>query len=260
MSIDTAATSETILITGATGAIGGALALAYARPGVKLILQGRKHERLHEVKLLCENQGAQVLIKAVDVRHHEEYNAWLQHIAQEEVLDLVMINAGMNTHTGPEGEPEPWEEVKALVDINILAVMATVHATLPAMRIRKKGQIVLMSSLAAYFGLALTPSYSASKAAIKAYGEALQGWLRADGIKIHVIFPGYVTSEMCNNMPGPKPFLWTAERAAAAIKKAVANNKSRYSFPFPLNLGAWCLSILRPGFSQWILSKLKYSH
>ncbi|WP_454782255.1 SDR family NAD(P)-dependent oxidoreductase [Legionella sp. WA2022007384] len=251
-------TPKTILITGATGAIGGALALAYAKPGVKLILQGRKQERLDELKMLCEDQGAQVSIKAVDVRH-EEYKTWLQHMAQEE-LDLVMINAGMNTHTGPEGEPEPWDEVEALVDINILAVMATVHATLPAMRARKKGKIVLMSSLAAYFGLALTPSYSASKAAIKAYGEALQGWVRSDGIKIHVIFPGYVTSEMCNKMPGPKPFLWTPEQAAAAIQKAVSKNKSRFSFPFPLNFGAWCLSILRPGFSQWILSKLRYSN
>jgi hypothetical protein len=70
--------------------------------------------------------------------------------------------------------------------------------------------------------------------------------------------PGYVESEMCRNTPGPKPFLWPPEKAARAIKRGLARNQPRISFPFPLNLGTWFLSVLRPGMSQWILRLLNY--
>jgi NAD(P)-dependent dehydrogenase (short-subunit alcohol dehydrogenase family) len=67
------------------------------------------------------------------------------------------------------------------IEVNVLAAMATVDAVLPAMRARGQGQIALISSLAAYYGLPVTPSYCASKAAIKTYGEAIRGWLAAKG-------------------------------------------------------------------------------
>ncbi len=252
--------SRNILITGATGAIGGALAISYADADVTLILQGRDQPRLLELKHLCETKGARVITKAIDVRDRTNYMTWLQTLAQQESIDLAIMNAGVNTHVSKDGEAEPWSEVEALVETNILAVMATVQAILPAMRSRKKGQIALMSSLAAYCGLPLTPSYSASKAAIKTYGEALRGWLGPEGIQINVIMPGYVSSEMCHRMPGPKPFLWQPEQAAQAIKKALAVDKPRFSFPFPLNVGTWCLSVLPPRLSQWILRQLDYQH
>ena len=59
-------------------------------------------------------------------------------------------------------------------------------------------------------------------------------------------------------MPGPKPFLWPAEKAARTIKRGLARNQPRISFPFPLNLGTWFLSVLRPGISERILRLLNY--
>lgn len=249
---------RTVLITGATGAIGGALAKVYAESGNTLILQGRNEDRLAALAEVCEARGARVITKSLDLRDGDAFHAWLEAISQQETLDLVIVNAGVNTNIGKNGEGEKWEDVQALIDINVLAAMATVSAVLPSMRARGDGQIALISSLAAYFGLPITPSYSASKAAIKVYGEALRGWLSAEGIRINVVMPGYVESQMCSDMPGPKPFMWSANKAARFIKRGLAHNQARISFPFPLNLGTWFLSVLPPSVSEWILRQLNY--
>ncbi len=247
-----------ILITGATGGIGGALAEAYAEPGRTLILQGRQEQRLSEVAEICRQRGAQVICQTLDVRDLQPLRAWIAEICRELHLDLVIPAAGVNSNIGPQGAGERWEDISALMEINVLAAMAVVDAVLPSMRQRRCGQIALFSSLAAYYGLPLTPSYSASKAAIKAYGEALRGWLASEGVRVNVIMPGYVVSKMCNEMPGPKPFLWRPERAARVIKRGLARNQARISFPFPLNLGTWYLSVLPAAISERILRLLGY--
>lgn len=244
-----------ILITGATSAIGAALADVYAQPSVTLYLHGRNEAKLLAVAAHCRARGAEVLTQRLDLRNSPDLQGWLEAL---EPLDLVVINAGMNTHIGPGGEQEDWDAVEALLDVNLKAAMAMVHAVLPAMRARGSGQIALVSSLAAYFGLPVTPAYCASKAGLKAYGEALRGWLAPEGIRINVIMPGYVKSPMCDDMPGPKPFLWPPERAAKAIRRGLECNKARISFPFPLNWGTWWLAVLPASLSTRIVRWLGY--
>lgn len=247
-----------ILITGATGGIGRALAEVYAEPGTTLILLGRSEPALAEVASLCSKQGGRVITHTLDLRDRTAAAHLLGGICATERIDLAIVNAGINTNIGPDGSGEQWEAVVELLEVNVVASMATVHAVLPAMRARGSGQIALISSLAAYYGLPLTPSYSASKAAIKTYGEALRGWLAPEGIRVNVIMPGYVESKMCREMPGPKPFLWTADRAARVIRRGLAADRPRISFPFPLNLGCWLLSVIHPSIAQRILRLLDY--
>ncbi len=248
-----------ILITGATGGIGGALAPAYAAPGVTLILQGRRLERLEEMASECRALGARVLLEALDVRDLDALRAMVRRVSEAEQPDLVLVGAGLNTAVGSNGEAEDWDASSALLEVNVMAALATVDAALPAMRARGHGQIALFSSLAGWRGLPVTPTYSASKAAIRVYGEAIRDWLAPEGVKINVILPGYVESKMCFEMPGPKPFLWTAEKAARRIKRGLAANQARISFPFPLNLGTWLLGLIPQWLSSMILRGLKYS-
>jgi len=247
-----------VLITGATGAIGAALAEAYAAPGVTLVLQGRDAARLAEVAGLCRSQGAQVRTQILDLSDAAALDGWLRELNAAEPVDLLIANAGLNIDIGPDGAGESWEEVEALLAVNLRSTMALVHAVLPGMRRRGRGQIALVSSLAAWFGLPVTPSYCASKAALKAYGEALRGWLAAEGVEVNVILPGYVESAMCRAMPGPKPFLWTPQRAARTIRRGLARNQARISFPFPLNLGTWLLAVIHPALAQWFVRRLGY--
>lgn len=252
-------TPRCIFITGATGGIGGALAPAYAAPGVTLILQGRRLDRLEEMAAECRALGARVLLEPIDVRELDELRAMVRRISDAEQPDLVLVGAGINIDIGAQGQGEQWDETRALLEINVMAAFATVEAALPAMRARGHGQIALFSSLAGWRGLPVTPSYSASKAAIRVYGEAIRDWLAPEGVKINVIVPGYVESKMCFEMPGPKPFLWSAEKAANRIKRGLAANQARISFPFPLNLGTWLLGVIPQRLSSFILRGLNYS-
>jgi short-subunit dehydrogenase len=249
---------RTVLITGATGAIGAALAREYAEPGTRLVLHGRRREALNAVASDCRTLGAEVEVHGFDLGNIARTRCWASDIDALYGVDLLVANAGMNISVGEHGEGEDWPAAAALIDLNVKSTLALVHAIVPGMRKRKAGQIALMSSLAAYFGLPPTPTYSASKAAVKAYGEALRGWLQPEGVRVNVIMPGYVDSAMCRAMPGPKPFLWLPTRAARIIRRQLDRDRARISFPFPLNFGCWLLSIGRPGTAIFFLRLLDY--
>ena len=249
----------TILITGATGAIGSALALAYAAPGCTLVLHGRNAARLREVAQACEARGARAETMALDLQDVNALIAWLQETGSRHVVDLAIVNAGTIGILRPGGTGEAWQDVKRIADVNVRAVLATVTALLPYMTRRGSGQIALMSSLVGYFGMPVAPAYSASRAAVKIYGQALREPLARHGIRVNVVLPGFVKSDMSDQLPVPKLFLMNADAAARRIQRGLARNQARISFPLPLALGSWLLSVLPHALSRRLLDLLEFS-
>ena len=233
-----------VVITGATGSLGSALAYEYAAPGRHLILTGRRNDVLAKVAQTCRDRGAMVEEHVLNLEDTDTVRQWMQDVCEQNIPDLVIANAGRNTDIGPNLEGEDFREARALVQVNLLSGMALFDATRPFFRKQGGGQFAFISSLAGYYGLAMTPTYCATKAALKSYGTSLRAWLLKENIHVNVIFPGYVRSPMCEAMPGPKPFLMEPAKAARRIRKGLERDFARISFPFPLNLGVWGLGLL----------------
>lgn len=237
-------TPKSIIITGASSGIGRALALELAAPGVALGLIGRQEGKLRDVATLCQAKGALVKTGQIDVTDAAGLAIWMKTFDAEYPIDWLVANAGVTAAIDADGALEPLVVANNVLAVNVHGVLNTVYAVLPLMRERGRGQIGLMSSLAAWRGMALTPVYSASKAGVKAYGEALRDLLAPEGIGISVICPGFVATPMSQKFPRHRPLMISAEAAAQTIVAGMAANKAYVAFPGAFILGLRLLNML----------------
>ncbi len=235
-----------ILITGAGGVIGSALALEYAKPNIHLTLHARNAEKLKKLLEECKVKGASVDIATCNLEDKDAMLQWITNIKNTALPDLIIANAGLITIADDAHGSEPFEEAERLVNVNLLSTMRLIDAFLPTFRERGYGQIAIMSSLGGYFGIPSTPTYCATKSALRVYGDAMRAFLKNDNIKINVILPGYVRSHMVDTIPTPTPEIFIVEppRAACIIKKGLDKNRAHITFPFPFSVGAWFMSVL----------------
>ena len=228
--------TRNILITGASSGIGRALAEEYAAPKVFLALGGRNEKRLEETAEACRAKGAMVNARAVDVADRAAMEDWIAEMDECHPLELAVANAGISARSGDDKTVE--ERTRDVFVVNLAGVFNTVLPLIQPMKDRGRGQIALMSSLAGFRGLPNAPSYSASKVAVRAWGEAMRPRLAPHGIAVSVIYPGFVRTRMTATNSFPMPFLMDADEAAGIIRKGLAKGRARIGFPWPLYAAA----------------------
>jgi short-subunit dehydrogenase len=247
-----ATSSSSILITGASSGLGAALAHAYAAPGITLALFGRNEERLTEVAKQCEAKGATVQCVLVDVRDRDAMQEAIHALDDAKPFNLVIANAGISagTFTGEKN----FDAAHGVFDVNLQGVLHTMHPIITRMVARKHGQIAIISSLAGIMPWPGAAAYSASKAAVRYYGEALRPQLAKRNVWVSVVCPGWIHTPLVAVNKFPMPFIMSSERAARIIQQGISARKTRISFPFSLYFALRVLQALPVVLSQKLTS------
>ncbi len=243
---------KSIAITGASNGIGAALARALAAPGRQLALTGRDAGRLEAVAVACRAKGAQCLTAPIDVRDGERLSAFLGEVDGKVPIDLLVANAGILDGRHADQTVETGPAARRVLEVNLLSAVDTLHSVLPGMQRRRRGDIILVGSLASLIPLPDAPAYSASKAGLMSYGLALREAVANEGIRVVVACPGFVSTGMTDIHLGPRPGEISADAAAALILRGLRENRPLIGFP---SVPFW-FSRLSIVFPEWLRRRM----
>lgn len=213
-------------LVGASSGIGQALAFQLAQAGWVVAISARRVEALQTMQA----QQAALHPYAVDVTDAASLQQAAAAITRElGDIALCVLNAGDYT-------PMPLADFntglfRKLIDINYMGVANGLEAILPLMLARGQGQVLLTASIAGYRGLPKSAPYSASKAAVISLAESLHVELKAQGVQLRVINPGFVRSPLTAKNAFKMPFLMEAEDAARAIMRDLPRGNFEIAFP-----------------------------
>ena len=190
--------APTILITGASSGLGAEMARQFADLGYDLALCARRTDRLAELatQITTAHPDRRVVVKALDVNDHdavfrvfEEFRAELGH------LDKVVVNAGLG-----KGQPlgtGRFDANKETAETNFIGALAQTEAAAAIFRRQNSGHLVMVSSFSALRGMPRNiTTYAATKAAVAHLAEGFRADVHGSPIKVTVLYPGYIVSEM----------------------------------------------------------------
>lgn len=203
---------QVVWITGASSGIGAALARTLAAQGAQLILSGRNEAALARIASQCGN--ALVLpFEATDyaaaAQAADRAWGWQGHV------DMLVNNAGISQRSLALDTAFPVYE--RIVAVDLLAPIALTQTLLPRMAQRKSGRIVMVSSIAGKVGSPMRTGYSAAKFGLFGYSDALRAEVAGLGIKVHVIAPGSIRTDVSRNAI-------TADGSRRGVSDAVIEN------------------------------------
>ena len=193
-------TGQVAVVTGATSGIGAATARSLAAAGAKVVVSGRREDRLASLAAELERDGREVRSVACDLGTNEGAQAVVDAaISAFGRLDVLVNNAGvMFLSPIDDADPADWD---AMIRVNLLGVMYASRAALPRMRQQKSGHIVNVSSVSGRFAGPTQGGYNASKWGVNGFSEALRREVHQDGIKVTLIEPGIVATELTDHIP-----------------------------------------------------------
>ena len=189
------------VVTGASSGLGRRMATELAREGAIVIAIARRKDRLDALGEELRTLSPKSDVVACDISDTDRYAEVLGELERSHGrIDVLVNNAGI-----PEPEGEGLDPYRRVMETNYFATVAGTLAVLPGMRARGDGDVVNVSSDSGRAPTPGEPGYSASKAAISAFTEALSFETEPDGVRLHVLYPGWVPTEMTSEADGSLP-------------------------------------------------------
>jgi NAD(P)-dependent dehydrogenase (short-subunit alcohol dehydrogenase family) len=205
--------STRALVTGGGRGIGAGIARELAGAGWHITVTGRTAAEVEEV---AREIGGDAVVGDVSKREDVE-----RMIAAAGPIDLLVANAGITLwEESWETDPETWWHV---LEVNVLGAYLTCRLALPGMIERGGGRIVITGSGSSYLPGATSGAYGASKAAVGRFGETLAAQVAEHGVKVFVISPGLVRTEMTDMFPKDAP--WTPPELAPQLVRELASGR-----------------------------------
>ena len=188
-------TGKVALITGASGGIGSAIARRFAQSGISLALCGRSQEKLAKTKADAEAFGVETMLYTSDLTKDGAAEACVQAVlAHFGRLDILVNNAGMALSC-PFAETTP-DQFDQIMKLNVRTPYFLCQAALSALRQSDHATILNIASVVGHKGYPLQSAYAASKHALIGMTKSLANEVYADGIRVHIIAPGAVFTDM----------------------------------------------------------------
>jgi short-subunit dehydrogenase len=225
-------TRQKILITGASSGLGAGMARQFAGKGRDLALCARRTDNLEELKaeLTARYPGITVAVAALDVNDHEAVPKVFGELSDElGGIDCVIVNAGIGKGH-PLGGGKLWAN-KATIETNLVAALVQIETALEMFKKSGAGHLVLVSSVLGNKGVpGIKAAYAASKAGVTSLGESLRAEYPSGPIKITVLEPGYIESEMTKKSASTM-LLVDNETGVKAMVDAIEREKGRAVVP-----------------------------
>ena len=249
-----------VFITGASSGIGQALAGRFYAQGHDLALVARNTQAMHDWAESLGLEPARYAVYGADVSVVDSIvEAGQQCLLRQGLPQVVVANAGVSWGVDT-AEREDLAVMAQLWATNNLGMAATFHPFIRAMRARGSGTLVGVASVAAIRGLPGHGAYCASKAAVVSYCESLRGELRADGVRVVTLLPGYVATPLTRDNRYAMPFLLTADEFARRAVRAILRQTSYCVIPWQMGVVAKLLRILPNGVFDRLLKGRKTKH
>ena len=206
-----------VLLTGASGALGRALAVRLARPGARLSLWGRDPDALGCLAAQCRAAGAEADICALDLADTDAALMELQTRDAAEPFDIALLVAGQGDTLPPGALVEPPAQIVRLAQTNFVAPAAMAALLADRMAVRGRGRIALVGTAAASHSLPFAAGYAGSKAGLARFADALRLVVAGRGVSVTLVSPGFFADADALSRPGEIAADTVAERMIAAV-------------------------------------------
>jgi short-subunit dehydrogenase len=219
--------ATTILITGASSGLGAEMARQLAARGNDLALCARRLDRLEGLRddILAAHPGRRVEVRALDVCDDDAVFKVFQELHNDlGRIDRFVVNAGIGKGA-PLGTGR-FDANRETAMTNFVAALAQTEAAMEILRAQGSGHLVLIASMGALRGLPKSvTTYAATKAAVASIGQGLQAELLGTPIKVSVLYPGYIVSEMNDVGDNRPPLMATTEKGVRSMVAAIESEK-----------------------------------